>query len=276
MLERLNYEGRPVRTHLDEGGEPWFCVADVGAVLGMKNHKDFLKSEYCDGDGVESFSLTDDLGRTQEASFINESNLYAMVLRSSKPEAKAFRKWITGEVLPSIRRHGTYPPPSAIQAPMQAGFPQPPVENFTPDPMVAAFEGMIALRRHQLVQEERLSETERRLQAIEARQEQAQEAVMALPAPEVPLEDLEADKKCRQACSMVMQATGLSAETVWRSAYREYSLRLGVNLTARVDRYNSGKRPKDQLSKLQWICKWGEPKSLYAILSDMAKRSIPA
>lgn len=58
--------------------------------------------------------LTDSLGRQQETTIINESGLYTVILRSDKPEAKPFRKWVTSEVLPSIRRHGAYLTPGAL------------------------------------------------------------------------------------------------------------------------------------------------------------------
>lgn len=85
--------------------EPLFCLADVCSCLGLsaKGVNQRL------GDGVIStYPITDSLGRTQQALFVTEDGLYDVILDSRKPEAKAFRKWITSEVLPSIRRTGGY------------------------------------------------------------------------------------------------------------------------------------------------------------------------
>jgi hypothetical protein len=84
---------------------PWFVAADVCGVLGIKNHRDSLRHLDDDEKGVVS---TDTLGGVQKISVVNESGLYALVLRSRKPEARRFAKWVTQEVLPSIRKTGQY------------------------------------------------------------------------------------------------------------------------------------------------------------------------
>ena len=85
---------------------PTFCLADVCKVLELGNPSQ-VKTRL--GDGVISNEvIPDTLGRQQEMTFINEDGLYDVILDSRKPQAKAFRKWITGEVLPSIRKTGSY------------------------------------------------------------------------------------------------------------------------------------------------------------------------
>lgn len=86
-------------------GEPWFVAADVCAVLGTKNHRESLRHLDDDEKGVIS---NDTPGGVQQISVVNESGLYALVLRSRKPEAKKFTKWVTSEVLPAIRKTGVY------------------------------------------------------------------------------------------------------------------------------------------------------------------------
>lgn len=104
-LQIFNYNSSEVRvTQLD--GEPWFVLKDVCQVLGISNHK--MTAQRLDKDEVSQTDLTDSLGRQQETTIINESGLYHVILRSDKPEAKPFRKWVTSEVLPSIRRNGGY------------------------------------------------------------------------------------------------------------------------------------------------------------------------
>jgi len=79
---------------------------DVCKVLDIKNPSDAktrLKK-----DGVATTEVIDNLGRTQQSSFINESNLYKLVFQSRKPEAERFVEWVTHDVIPSIRKHGAY------------------------------------------------------------------------------------------------------------------------------------------------------------------------
>jgi prophage antirepressor-like protein len=88
-----------------ENEEPWFCLKDVCESLGLTSKGVAQRL----GDGVISnYPIVDSLGREQVASFVNEDGLYDVILESRKPEAKAFRKWVTSEVLPSIRKNGLY------------------------------------------------------------------------------------------------------------------------------------------------------------------------
>lgn len=82
--------------------EPFIVAKDVCAILGHSNHKVAIKA--LDEDEVRKVYLTDKLGRRQQNILINESGLYALIFRSNKPEAKAFRKWVTSQVLPQLRR----------------------------------------------------------------------------------------------------------------------------------------------------------------------------
>lgn len=87
-------------------GEPWFVLKDVCRVLGITRAS--TAAERLDEDDVGQTDIVDDRGYKQKMYIINESGLYTTVIRSDKPQAKAFRKWITGEVLPSIRKTGSY------------------------------------------------------------------------------------------------------------------------------------------------------------------------
>lgn len=84
---------------------PLFCLADVCKALGLsaKGVNQRLGDEV-----ISNYPIADSLGRTQQALFVNEDDLYDVILDSRKPEAKQFRKWITSEVLPTIRKHGAY------------------------------------------------------------------------------------------------------------------------------------------------------------------------
>lgn len=104
-LQIFNYESNEVRTIMRDG-EPWFVLVDVCRVLGIA--RGARVAERLDQDEVRQTYLTDTLGRQQETTVINESGLYTVILRSDKPEAKPFRKWVTSEVLPAIRKTGQY------------------------------------------------------------------------------------------------------------------------------------------------------------------------
>ncbi len=93
-----------VRT-VEKDGQPWFVAADVCRALEIRNNRDAMDRLDDDEKGV---ALTDTLGGRQEMSIINEPGLYSLVLGSRKPEAKAFKRWITHEVIPSIRKRGLY------------------------------------------------------------------------------------------------------------------------------------------------------------------------
>lgn len=94
-------------------GEPWFVLKDVCRVLEIGNSRMIANRLDADEKGV---SQIDTLGGKQETTVINESGLYNVILRSDKPEAKPFRKWVTSEVLPAIRKHGAYMTPETLQA----------------------------------------------------------------------------------------------------------------------------------------------------------------
>jgi len=104
-LKVFNYESNEVRTIMRDG-EPWFVLKDVCMVLGIANHKNVAaRLEDDEKDGVR---MADPIGRMQDTTIINESGLYDVILRSDKPEARPFRKWVTGTVLPAIRKTGSY------------------------------------------------------------------------------------------------------------------------------------------------------------------------
>ena len=95
-----------VRVFTDENGEPWFVAADVCRVLDIKNPSDTINKRLdSDERGIEIIYTP---SGDQEMLVVNESGLYNLIFRSTKPEAKKFRKWVTEEVLPSIRKTGSY------------------------------------------------------------------------------------------------------------------------------------------------------------------------
>ena len=95
-----------VRT-VDIEGVVYFVGRDVATILAYAKPENAIAT-HVDGDDTLKQGITDSLGRTQQTTLINESGLYSLILGSKLPSAKKFKKWVTGEVLPSIRRHGMY------------------------------------------------------------------------------------------------------------------------------------------------------------------------
>ena len=113
----FDFEESPVRV-VEKDGQPWFIAADVCRVLDLSNTSKAI--EDLDEDEratVDRMTLTSSEGQKGGAQFYNiisESGLYALIFKSRKPEAKKFRKWVTSEVLPAIRRTGSYAVPAGV------------------------------------------------------------------------------------------------------------------------------------------------------------------
>lgn len=103
-IQSYNFNGASLRTMTDEAGEPWFVAKDVCDILEISNPSDALKR--LDDDERSRFNL----GRQGETNIVNEAGLYVLVLGSRKPEAHEFKRWVTHEVLPQIRKTGGYIP----------------------------------------------------------------------------------------------------------------------------------------------------------------------
>lgn len=214
-LKVFNYQDNEVRT-MEVNGEPWFVLKDVCSVLGLGSaHK---VADRLDEDERNQIPLTDSLGREQETTIINESGLYNVILRSDKPEAKPFRKWVTSEVLPSIRKTGSY-----NQKPLS------PVEMF-------AMQAQINL------------EQERRLAAVENRQDEltlkvqhnsdAMDKVTA--AYTAPLASGETwQESANRTVNSLVEQYGLNHQNFRRDIYAELEFTAGVDLQQRVTRLQS-------------------------------------
>ncbi len=113
-LEIFSYKGQQVRT-VEHNGEVWFVAKDVCDVLEIKNANDTVQKMLDDDEkGIEKVYTP---GGNQNMTVISESGCYGLILRSNKPEAKNFARWVRKEVLPQIRRHGAYVPDSALRNP---------------------------------------------------------------------------------------------------------------------------------------------------------------
>lgn len=110
-VQTFPFNSLEVRTQVDWDGAPWFCANDVCAALGLANSRDAV--DKLDEDERDCVALTDAIGRLRETTFISESGLYTLILRSKDAvtpgtASHRFRKWVTAEVLPKLRKLGAF------------------------------------------------------------------------------------------------------------------------------------------------------------------------
>lgn len=105
-IQKFDFKGAALRTLTDEAGEPWFVLKDCMSILDLGNPTEAVKM--FDKDEFSTTEVIDSIGRRQQTYIISEPGLYRLVMKSRKPEAKEFQRWVTHEVLPSIRKHGGY------------------------------------------------------------------------------------------------------------------------------------------------------------------------
>ncbi len=114
-VQVFKYNSNEVRM-VQMDGEPWWVLKDVCSILEMDTSQVGKVANRLDEDERNQITVMDVLGRKQKTYIVNESGLYHVILRSDKPQAKPFRKWVTNEVLPSIRKHGAYMTPEMLKA----------------------------------------------------------------------------------------------------------------------------------------------------------------
>lgn len=108
----FNFGNATVRVCQDSEGEPWFVASDIANILGYRDS--YVLSRRIDDDDKGTRKVCTPSGE-QEMTVVNESGLYNAIMGSNKPEARSFKKWVTSEVLPSIRKHGAYMTPDTIE-----------------------------------------------------------------------------------------------------------------------------------------------------------------
>ena len=111
-IQRFEFKGAALRTLTDENGEPWFVAKDACDVLELSNVGQALAR--LDDDEKSSITLNDGTPGNPNRAIVSESGLYALVLASRKPEAHEFKRWVTHEVLPQIRKTGGYIPTTDV------------------------------------------------------------------------------------------------------------------------------------------------------------------
>lgn len=105
-IQQFDFKGAALRTLTDENGEPWFVAKDVCDILGLENSR--KATAELDPDEKNTVTISDGIPGNPNKTIISEPGLYKLIMRSRKQEAKEFQRWVTHEVLPSIRKHGAY------------------------------------------------------------------------------------------------------------------------------------------------------------------------
>ena len=201
-------------------GEPWFCLGDVCDVLLIANHRMVASRLDPDEKGV---CQTDTLGGKQRLTFVNESGLYAVILRSDKPEAKPFRKWITSEVLPAIRKTGRYEP--------------------EPQKPLSQLEMLAAMAQEAVKNEKRLDAVEAEVNALKERRLMAEKQLNLLPSASVTAVPKSTRAMINERVAVYSAATLLSHAEIHKKLHKEFFYRHHINLHSRFmanrDKYNS-------------------------------------
>lgn|SRR5699024_5698659 len=144
-LQTFSFETQEVRTVI-KNNEPWFVGNDLAEVLGYKNKSDALQ-KHIDKEDKDEIAIRDSIGRMQNTPIVNESGMYALIFGSKLEKAKEFKRWVTSEVLPSIRKHGTYMTAETIEKALT-----------DPDTIIQLATTLKEEREQRLIAEQRVSE----------------------------------------------------------------------------------------------------------------------
>lgn len=153
MNEIFNFKGQEVRT-VAINEEPWFVANDVAIVLGYSNQRDALSKHVDNEDKITLTSQNATLENipNRGLSAINESGLYSLILSSKLPQAKEFKRWVTSEVLPAIRKHGMYAIDNLLD---------------NPDMAIAAFQRLKEERQLRLQAQEEIAQKNQIIQELQ-------------------------------------------------------------------------------------------------------------
>lgn len=252
-IQVWNYESSEIRT-VQVNGEPWFVLADVCKVLEISNSRNISSRLEQDEKGV---TLVDTLGGAQQMTIINESGLYTVILRSDKPQAKPFRKWVTSVVLPSIRKTGSY----SVQQPNA-------FENLSPQLQV-----LIQMETRQKQIEARQAEQATALAGLEQKLQNTCEVIA--------LDKTAWRKDSEHLINKIARATGDGyggIRLLYEEIYRSIESRAGVSLNTRLPNKRNRmagegicKSKRDKLTRIDIIAEDKKLIEIYvAIVKELA------
>lgn len=249
-----NYEGAEVRT-VQIDGEPWFVLADICRELELSTPA--RVAERLEKDEVSQTHTIDRMGREQKTTIINESGLYTVILRSDKPQAKPFRKWVTSVVLPSIRKTGSY----SVQQPNA-------FENLSPQLQV-----LIQMETRQKQIEARQAEQATALAGLEQKLQNTCEVIA--------LDKTAWRKDSEHIINKIARATGDGyggIRLLYEEIYRSIESRAGVSLNTRLTNKRNRmagegvcKSKRDRLTRVDIIAEDKKLIEIYvAIVKELA------
>lgn len=233
----LKFNDHDVRMIM-RGEEPWWVASSVCDILGIKNTAQAVSRLDEDERGITN---TYTPSGTQETLIVNEPGLYSLILRSRKPEAKAFKRWVTHEVLPSLRKNGLYIVPGAGESVLQA-------------------QAMELVRQ--------LGRMDARLEALEGRYDQAVVEAESLPQPLGVLPGLTNANYIRQRAKVLRTLTGMTEGAMWSWVYNQIELRYGLRIT------HQKKRRNYKGSNLKFAIEHGHADKIDAVLYDLTERAM--
>lgn len=249
MMEFL-YQGKQVRTVVKDG-EPWWVVKDACDVLEIQQPTKAVGR--LDPDEVNSIHVTDSLGRQQETLIVNEPGLYSLILGSRKPEAKAFKRWITHDVIPAIRKTGTY----SVQPPMSQL-----------EILAAAAQALVVQERMIKDLDNKVTQASARIDVIEQRAKDAEASLQAMPAPSVMAPALEVRAQIRRLVVSYADKNGADYRKFWNMLYTEFRDRCHIDLKRQARNRNI--TPIERAEAL------GELDRLYAVAHALYGSAVPS
>ncbi|BDP78422.1 phage antirepressor [Enterococcus faecium] len=151
----FNFEQNEVRTIL-VNDEPYFVGKDVAEILGYSKPRNAI-STHVDEEDKQDAPIQGDLGGKQKMTIINESGLYSLILKSKLPSAKKFKRWVTSEVLPAIRKHGGYLTPEKVEEAL-----------LNPDTIIQLATQLKEERTGRLIAEQKIAEYEPKISYLDS------------------------------------------------------------------------------------------------------------
>lgn len=227
-LQSFNFNDSPVRTIANENGEIFFIASDVCKILNINNVSDAISR--LDEDEKSTIVLNE-YGRDYEKPIINESGLYSLVLSSRKPEAKTFKKWVTSEVLPQIRKTGSY-------------------QSQPKDDIDLLIESAVQLKMHR-----------QRISALEAKQREAEAYMEKVEAEPIRTMHVTTRKALDALVKNYAVANGVDVPKVYNLLYSQFDMRYRKNT-----RLNS---KRQSLSMITWVEQNGWIAELYEVAKDI-------
>ena len=240
-----NPEFGQVRVIVQENNEPLFCLADICRVLDISNSRNVVSR--IDEKGVRSIdTLTN--GGVQSLNFISEQNLYRVIFQSRKEGAIRFQNWVFNEVLPSIRKTGSYS-----------------VKPMTTLEMLAVqVQAMVELERKQREYDNALQGLSQDVDELKRVRVEAEQQLKALPLSEEKTPEKSLRAVVNELARQYQRLTGCEYSEVWNKAYKDLYYKYGIS----VNGIKEAKKGESKLSKLE---RKGHLEEVKIILSEMIR-----